>query len=89
MEPVTALLSVPGIVALVNITKRAGLPARWAPLVAIVLGIAIAVLDELLTGNVYYAAATNGLLVALAASGVYDLLPGDSQPRRALQDDTL
>ena len=47
------LLTVPAIVALTNLAKRTGLPSRWAPLVSVLVGVAVACGDAYSTGAGY------------------------------------
>lgn len=71
------LLTVPAIVALTNLAKRTGLPARWAPLVSVLAGVAVACGDAYSTGSGYLDAVARGIVLGLTASGLYDLMPGD------------
>ena len=71
------LLTVPAIVALTNLAKRTGLPARWAPLVSVMVGIAVACGDAYSTGAGYLDAVARGIILGLTASGLYDLMPGE------------
>lgn len=82
-ETVTVLLSAPAIVALTNIAKDLGLPSKLAPVVAIVLGVGIA------AGQTYaepglWATISQGVLIALAASGVRDLATTPASEDRAI-----
>lgn len=71
------LLTVPAIVALTNLAKRTGLPARWAPLVSVMVGVAVACGDAYSTGAGYLDAVARGIILGLTASGLYDLMPGE------------
>lgn len=71
------LLTVPAIVALTNLAKRTGLPSRWAPLVSVLVGVAVACGDAYSTGSGYLDAAARGIILGLTASGLYDLMPGE------------
>lgn len=71
------LLTVPAIVALTNLAKRTGLPSRWAPLVSVLAGVAVACGDAYSTGAGYLDAVARGIVLGLTASGLYDLMPGD------------
>lgn len=71
------LLTVPAIVALTNLAKRTGLPARWAPLVSVFAGVAVACGDAYSTGSGYLDAVARGIVLGLTASGLYDLMPGE------------
>lgn len=70
------LLTVPAIVALTNLAKRTGLPAKLAPLVSVLVGVAVACGDAYSTGAGYLDAAARGIILGLTASGLYDLMPG-------------
>lgn len=60
------LLSIPAIIAVVEVVKRAGMPSRFAPLLSAVLGITFGLLLDLsVTGGAV------GLLFGLSASGLY------------------
>lgn len=71
------LLTVPAIVALTNLAKRTGLPSRWAPLVSVLVGVAVACGDAYSTGSGYLDAVARGIILGLTASGLYDLMPGE------------
>lgn len=71
------LLTVPAIVALTNLAKRTGLPSRWAPLVSVLAGVAVACGDAYSTGSGYLDAVARGIILGLTASGLYDLMPGE------------
>lgn len=74
------LLTVPAIVALTNLAKRTGLPAKLAPLVSVLAGVAVACGDAYSTGSGYLDAVARGIVLGLTASGLYDLMPGE--PKR-------
>lgn len=71
------LLTVPAIVALTNLAKKTGIPARWAPLVSVLVGVAVACGDAYSTGSGYLDAVARGIILGLTASGLYDLMPGE------------
>lgn len=71
------LLTVPAIVALTNLAKRTGLPSSLAPLVSVLVGIAVACGDAYSTGSGYLDAVARGIILGLTASGLYDLMPGE------------
>lgn len=68
----TALATAPAVLALVQLAKDAGLPTRLAAPLAVLLGIALAIADYALAGTGVYDAAASGLLLGLAAAGLYD-----------------
>lgn len=60
------------IMALVQIAKKAGLPSRFAGLLAVALGVGAGLLSVVaLDGPGYLNGAAAGLVVGLAASGAY------------------
>jgi len=63
------------IVALVEGAKRAGLPTRWAPLLAVALGLACGLLAHAATvaprAHLWYEAAGTGIVLGLSAAGLY------------------
>ena len=61
------------ILALVNILKGLGLPARLSPIAAIVIGSVLNVSIWAFADYGWFSAAAQGLMLALAASGVYDV----------------
>lgn len=61
------LLTVPGILALVEIVKRLGVPGQFAPLVAVVVGAGL----SLLVSGVSIESAAQGLVLGLSASGLW------------------
>ena len=69
---VTALATAPAVLALVNLAKQMGLPSKAAAPLAVVLGVLLAVADHLLAGSGVYDAAASGLILGLAAAGLYD-----------------
>lgn len=71
------LLTVPAIVALTNLAKRTGLPSSLAPLVSVLVGVAVACGDAYSTGSGYLDAVARGIILGLTASGLYDLMPGE------------
>jgi len=74
------LLATPLVVlALVNLGKSLGVTGRWSALLAVLLGVALAVADYVFLGDgtiaaagVYTACAT-GLILGLTAAGLYDV----------------
>lgn len=76
MELITTLATVPAVVALVTLIKNTtNLRSTYLPLVAVVLGVALALYDFFAlpgsTGTAWQAAGT-GLILGLTASGLYD-----------------
>lgn len=73
MDLVTMLATMPAILAIIQLLKNL-FPnmGKWAALVAVVLGIALNVLDFLYGTDPLYGAISAGLLLGLGAAGVYD-----------------
>lgn len=94
MEALATLLTVPAIVALVTILRDLGLPSKLAPVAAVVLGVGIGIVGQQLGHIPVVQAGADGLLVALAAAGVYDVAKTSRShievaveaPRRAIED---
>lgn len=68
----TALATAPAVLALVQLAKDTGLPTKAAAPLAVVLGVLLAVADHTLAGTGLYNAASSGLILGLAAAGLYD-----------------
>lgn len=77
MDAITTIASVPAILALVNFGKRIGINGQAALIASVVLGIAINVANHYLAGVAGYQAAVQGLILGLAAAGVYDTTTKD------------
>lgn len=80
IDPITSLVTVPAIVALTNLIKSLGIGGKWSALVAVALGVALSVADYALAGTGWWNAASGGLLLGLAAAGLYDLAPNGTPP---------
>lgn len=79
MDTVMTVASVPAIVALVNLFKGLGLSGRLSALVAVLLGVILNILSVAAAGNPIFEAACTGLLLGLAAAGLYDLAPSRAE----------
>ena len=66
-------LSVLMVIALVNLLKGIGLSGKWSALVAVVIGVALAIADFQLGSSGMYVAAIGGLKIGLGAAGLYDV----------------
>ena len=75
MTAIMTITSVPAIVALVNLAKGLGLNGKLSALVAVVLGVGLNVATVAAAGSLIFEAASQGLLLGLAAAGLYDLTP--------------
>lgn len=69
---ITTLVTVPAILGLVTIARDLGIPAKFAPALAVLFGVGVAVAEQQLGHLPAFQAGVGGLLVGLAASGVYD-----------------
>lgn len=71
----TTLLSVPAIVAVVNILKGVGLPGPWAPVASLAIGALFGAVTSLvgLTTMPLAASIITGFLLGMAASGIHDV----------------
>lgn len=72
MDAITLIASIPAIVAIVNLAKRLGLTNQYALILSVVLGTVINTANFYLGANGGYQAAIEGLLIGLAAAGLYD-----------------
>lgn len=70
---VLTLVSVPAILALVNLAKGLGLSGKWAALVAVVLGAGLAVAQGQLGALPWFQDLIQGVLLGLSAAGLYDI----------------
>ena len=66
------LATVPAVLALVNLLKKAGLPAAAAPVVSLVIGV-LAVFAAQHADVAWVKTLSEGLILGLAAAGVYDI----------------
>ena len=73
MDAIALIASVPAIVALVNLAKRLGLSDQLALTLSVVLGVVINTANFYFGANGGYQAAVEGLLLGLAAAGLYDV----------------
>lgn len=84
METITTIATVPAVLALVTLAKDLGLPRNLSPILAIVLGIGLTILDGLAGRGIsnWYQEISVGLILGLSASGLYDSakLMGNNPP---------
>nr|DAO88828.1 MAG TPA: holin [Caudoviricetes sp.] len=66
------IATVPAVLALVNLLKKAGLPDAAAPVVSLLVGV-LAVLAGQHADVAWVKALSEGLILGLAAAGVYDI----------------
>lgn len=75
---IVTLATIPAILGLVNLAKQFGIVGRWSALLAVLLGITIAVAeyltgaDVLVTAGGIYGAVATGAILGLSAAGLYD-----------------
>jgi hypothetical protein len=77
MEIAITLASIPAIIAVVTLAKDLGLRSTFAPLLAILLGVAFAIFDLFAGAGVIgtqtiLQAIAAGILLGLSAAGLYD-----------------
>ena len=68
-QVITEAIIVPTIIGLVGVAKFTGLPSRFAPILSLILGVAIHV--ALLVGDGVPLAVFYGLISGLTAAGLY------------------
>lgn len=73
MDILNTLLSVPAVVAIVQLGKAFGLAGKWALAAAIVVAVALNVVSYLWSTSGLFAAIVAGLLLGLSAAGLYDV----------------
>jgi hypothetical protein len=72
MDSVNLLLSVPAVLAVVQFVKQFGVAGRWATLTALVVAVGLNVASYEWGASGLYRAVAQGLLLGLAAAGLYD-----------------
>lgn len=73
MSPaILTVVTVPAILALVNLAKSLGLSGRWSALVAVLLGVGLAVAEHYAPAALWQTI-IGGLIVGLGAAGLYDV----------------
>jgi ABC-type uncharacterized transport system permease subunit len=77
---VVSVLISPALVGLIGVLKDAGLPPRWSPLIAVILGIALMLAYATWGDNRHFLFGLLGVLIGLAACGRYDLSKLTSPP---------
>lgn len=73
LDSLMAVATVPTVVALVNVCKRAGLPAHFCPAAAVGFGLVCQLLLWLAAGGSFWISLVAGVILGLSASGVYDI----------------
>lgn len=72
-DAITTVATVPAILAIVNLLKRAGMSDKLSPFIAILLGIGINVSILYFGETEWFKAASQGLILGMSAAGVYDI----------------
>ena len=74
MDTITAIATVPAVIALATIAKDMGFPVKLVPLLSIAFGVALQALQAMTLGGVdnWYEILAMGLILGLSASGLYD-----------------
>jgi len=67
------VMSVPAVIAMVNVVKKMGVPSWALPVFAIAIGIGTQWLNP--EPGAWQARVSAGLIAGLAASGLYDIAP--------------
>lgn len=77
MDPLPAqIVTVPFIIALTQVAKALGLPARWGAVAAMGLGLTLSLAAELTNlfgGQNLYLAIVQGIAMGLSAAGLYSV----------------
>lgn len=77
LDTVTVIATVPAILALVNLGKRLGIGGEVSLALAVLLGVLLNLADFYWSGQQWYAAAVQGLILGLGAAGLYDITDND------------
>jgi len=77
MELITTLATIPAVIALVTLFKDLGLTAKYSPLVAVLLGVALTLFDGVAYATMIdmqsiFQLISTGVLLGLSAAGLYD-----------------
>jgi len=73
MDATTTILSVPAVVAIVELLKSFGVGGKWALVAAVIVAVALNVAEYVWSTSGLYHAVVSGLLLGLAAAGLYDV----------------
>ena len=87
---VLSIISVPAIVAIVNLLKGLGLTGKWSALAAVLIAVGL-VAGQAYAPSELFQTISNGLTLGLGAAGLYDVtsktaVAQDSAPERALEE---
>lgn len=67
------LVSVPGVLAIVNLLKKIGVSGPWCAALAVIIGVVLSVAHQTLINYQVWQAVENGLIIGLGAAGVWDV----------------
>ena len=74
MDAITTLVTVPAVLSLVNLLKNTfNINGKYSALLAVIIGVGLNIANYALGDAGWYQAAAQGLILALGASGLYDL----------------
>ena len=79
---IVSLASIPAVLALVNLGKSLGVKGKWAALLAVFLGVGLAIAQYALGGFGWYQAAVQGIILGLSAAGLYDMKTSAGEPEK-------
>lgn len=86
LDPITTIISVPAIVAIVNLIKKVTPRlSTWAALVSVLVAVAISMSAWAWGNESWFHALVAAILVGLSAAGLYDLAPGAPDTRSDLE----
>lgn len=81
MDAITTLATVPAVIALVNLIKNTfNINGKYSALLAVIIGVGLNIANYALGDAGWYQAAAQGLILALGASGLYDITNTASAP---------
>jgi len=73
------------VIGVTQIIKDFGVPKKICPLLAIFLGIAISLLNEMQNGENFLDAALRGILIGTTATGSYSAIDGFLQKNKNIE----
>ena len=87
MDAITTLATVPAVLALVNLLKYTfNINGKYSALLAVIIGVGLNIANYALGDAGWYQAAAQGLILALGASGIYDV---STAPNSAPSDEVI
>ena len=76
------VVSIPAILAIVNLLKGVGLAGKWSALVAVLVAVLLNVANFYLAASGGYQAIMGGLILGLSAAGLYDASSASPTPTK-------